>query len=407
MRPRTALPLAAAAASCLVILPALPAAAATVTWVSPTDAAWSVAAWSAAPPVSGDAITFAGGPRSTYDYPAGTVFSSLDFTNDHEIANGGGSVILTSGITVAAGADAMIDILVETSGAQTFAVASGGSLTFPAQVNADPTSTLTLDIDGTLVVTGNLDGGAGACIQSTGSGVVRFASGGGGVGTCPTYPLGLVSAAAETTFDPGAFLGGTDFVAAGGLFTGGSLASPATVRQLSIVAGGTVSPGATAGTALGALNLWGTSDWSAGTYLADVDAAGTSDVVSGQGQAVNLLGTVLQLRLAGTPAAGQTWTVLQSDVAVNGAFTSPAGVTLADGDEFTSNGQVYSIAYLPGSVTVTWVRAAPAAPVVPAAPAVLPATGADLPLPLMLIALSTLVAGAAAVGWSRRASRRA
>jgi len=395
---------AALASAALVLIPALPAAAATTTWTSPTDSWWSAASWTTSVPTAGDDIVFAGGVRSTYELGSET-FSSLRFTNEHLIANGGGAITLTHGLIVEAGAFATIEPALATSGSQTFDVAAGGSLTLPSIVTVDPASSLTLDVDGSLsVTTGRLDGGAAACIRSIGSGVVAFSSG-GGVGTCPGYPLGLVVTAGETTFTPGAFLGGTDIVAAGGLVTGGSDTSPATVRQLSLIAGGTVSPGGSAGSGIGHLALWGTTAWTGGTYVVDVTGGGgPSDRVAGQGRPISVAGTVLSPRLIDLAVAGESWSVLESDVAVNGQFVSPDGATLASGDEFEANGQIFSVAYLPTSVEVTWERAAPVVlpPVIPAAPS-LPETGAAaISLSTVLLALGSLLAGVVLVLVSRR-----
>lgn len=397
MRTRIVLP-AALAASALILIPALPAAAATTTWTQPGDSWWSAASWTTTAPVAGDDVVFAGGVRSTYNL-GDVAFSSFRFTNEHLIANGGGLITLTNGIAVDAGAAAAIQPGLTTSGSQTWTVGAGGTLTLPSHVGVDPAATLTLDVDGTFsVTTGNLDGGAAACITTSGAGVVSFASGGGAAGACPGYPSGIVAAGAETTFAPGAFLGGTDFVAAGGLFTGGSTASPATVRRLALVGGGTVSPGTSAGTDLGRLELWGTSAWGGGTYLVDVIGGGLSDRVSGAGQAVSVAGTSLSPRLSGTPVPGETWSVLESDIAVSGQFVSPAGAALDTGDEFEANGQIFSVRYLPQSVEVTWERAAPVVvpPVIPAAPS-LPPTGSADALPGALFALAALLGGAGMV----------
>lgn len=401
MRTRVVIP-AALAASALVLIPALPAAAATTTWTSPTDSFWSTASWTTTVPVGGDDIVFAGGVRSTYEL-GNVSFSSLRFTNEHLIANGGGAITLTDGIVVDALAAAAIEPGITTDGSQTWAVGAGGSLTLPSQVTVDPGSTLTIQAEGTVAVTtGNLDGAAAACILKTGSGVLSIASGGGGVGTCAGYPLGLVTTAGETTIAPGASIGGKDFVAAGGLFTGGSVASPAIVRQLSLVGPGTVSPGGSAGTGLGHLNLWGTSTWIDGTYVVDVDAGGDSDRVTGAGQAISVAGTVLSPRLIGAPTAGQTWRVLASDVAVTAAFESPAGAALAGGDEFEANGQIFEIAYDALGVDVTWLRAAPAAPPVATPAATLPETGPTDAAPAALVALLAVFAGLGLLAASRR-----
>ena len=411
MRRRLALPSAALAASVLVIVPALPAAAAASTWTSESDAAWSSATWTGGVPDSADdTITFAGGARSTYDLGVQT-FASLTFTNEHVLANGGGSIELTDGLTVAPSAAVQIEILIEAGGDQTWTVGSGGSIAFPAQVEVDPSADLVLDVDGELrVTTGNLDGNDGACITTQGTGIVAFSSGGGAAGTCLGYPKGLVATGAETTFTPGAFLGGTDIVAAGGLVTGGSLADPATVRALSLVAGGTVSPGTSAGTDIGQLNLWGTSAWTGGTYLVDVNGTGDADRVYGVNQAISITDTVLNVRLGAGPEVvpGDTWRIVDSDVAVTGQFVSSLGVPIADGDEFESNGRIYTLAYSDTAVDLLYVRVAPTPsvppvvpPVVPAAPT-LPATGAEVPLPVGVLALAALLTGAGILLGRRR-----
>jgi hypothetical protein len=379
MRRSRALPLACAGGLALVLVVASPAAAASVTWVSPGDTWWSTAAsWSGGTPAAaGDDVTFAGGIRSTYDL-GNVSFASLHFTNEHTVANGGGAIALTDGLTVDAGAPVRIEPLVSTTGSQSWQVASGATLTLPSQVNVDPASTLTLQVDGTVdVTTGNLDGGAGACIVKTGAGVLRFASGGGGVGACGADPEGIRIEAGEAAIVPGAHLGGTSFRVAGGTVTGGTLVAPGVVRQLNL-GSGLVSPGDSSGAGIGALQLWGTSSWTGGQYLVDWEpVTGDVDEVYGVNQAVSVSGTVLELRLLGAATAGDTATVLRSDVAVTGAFRSPAGATLADGDEFASGGQRYRIGYSATAVTVTWLGAVPppAGPVAGPGPA-LAETGA-------------------------------
>lgn len=389
MRPSRALPIALASGAALALVVTSPAAAASVTWVSPSDSWWSVSApWSGgAIAAAGDDVTFAGGVRSTYNLGSVT-FASFHFTNEHTIANGGGAIGLTDGLTVDAGAPVRIEPLVTTAGSQTWQVATGASLTLPSQVNVDPASVLTLQVDGAVeVTTGNLDGAAAACIVKTGAGVLRFAGGGGGVGACGADPEGLRVEAGEVEILPGASLGGKSFRLAGGTITGGAVGSPAIMRQLNL-GSGTVSPGASSGAGIGTLDLWGTSSWTGGAYVVDWDpATGDADLVRGVGQAVSVADTVLELRLGAGATVGDSTTVLSSDVAVTGAFRSPAGAVLADGDEFASNGQRYRIGYAATAVTVTWLGAVPAAP----APTVDPAlaeTG---------LTIGTGVAGAAGV----------
>jgi hypothetical protein len=389
MRRSRVLPLALVGGTALALVVASPAAAASVTWVSPTDSWWSVAGpWSGgAIAAGGDDVTFAGGDRSTYNL-GNVTFSSLHFTNAHTIANGGGVIGLTNGLAVDAGVPVRIEPGITTSGAQTWAVAAGSTLTLPSQVNVDPASTLTLQVDGTVeVTTGNLDGGAAACIVKTGAGVLRFAGGGGGVGACGTDPEGLRVEAGEVALVPGASLGGKSFRVAGGTLTGGAVGTPAILRQLNL-GSGTVSPGGSSGAGIGTLDLWGTSSWTGGAYVVDWDpASGDADLVRGVGQAVSVADTVLQLRLAAGATVGDTTTVLSSDVAITGAFRSPAGAVLADGDEFASNGQRYRIGYAATAVSVEWLGAVPVPPA-PAADPALAETG---------LTIGTGVAGAAAL----------
>jgi LPXTG-motif cell wall-anchored protein len=174
--------------------------------------------------------------------------------------------------------------------------------------------------------------------------------------------------AGEVQIVPGANLGGKSFRVAGGTFTGGALGSPAVVRQLNLGTG-TVSPGV-AGTDIGAINLWGTSSWTGGSYVADWNpTTGDADLVHGDNQAIAVADTVLELRLATAATVGDTVTVLDSTVAVSGAFRSPAGAVLADGDEFVSGGQRYEIGYTATAVNVTWLGAVPVAPAPAANPA--------------------------------------
>jgi hypothetical protein len=69
MRRARILPLALAGGVALALVATSPAAAASVTWISPTDSWWSVGGpWSGgAIAATGDDVTFAGGDRSTYN----------------------------------------------------------------------------------------------------------------------------------------------------------------------------------------------------------------------------------------------------------------------------------------------------------------------------------------------------
>ena len=371
MRQKTVLTVAAAGGIAIALTAVTPALAADTTWSQEGDSWWSTAAWTSTVPAAGDNVTFAGGPRSTYNL-GDLGFGSFHFTNAHTIANGGGAIALDAGLTADAGALVTIEPGLTTSSTQTWSVGAGAVLTLPSQVNVNPASTLTLAVDGLLeVTTGNLDGGASACIVKSGSGILRLASGGGGVGACPGQPEGLLAEAGEVEIVAGAALGGKSLAAVGGTVTGGALGAPGVVRQLNLGAGGTVSPGASSGSELGQLDLWGTSTWSGGTYLVDWDpATGASDLVFGDNQAISLTGAVLAPRILGGAAPTTTpFTVLSSSTLIDGAFLAPDGSSLTDGIEFVSGGQVYrygEVLAQDGStvtaVTLTWVRAVPPTP---------------------------------------------
>ncbi len=411
MRPHRSLALAVGGAAALTLVVAQPATAATATtWTQAGDSWWSTASWTSSVPAAGDDVAFAGGVRSTYDYPGNTAFASFHFTNEHTVANGGGSIELTGGLAVDAGAAVRIEPLLTASASQNWVVGSGATLTLPSQVRVSNASTLSLFVDGTMEVS-DLDGLATACIVKYGSGPLRFLSGGGGVGTCAGQPAGLLVAAGEVTIVGTANLGGKDFAVAGGLLTGGTEAGAAVVHALNLTGVGVLSPGASSGDDFGKLDLWGTSAWTGGTYQVDWDpAGGRVDLVTGVNQAISVAATKLDIRLAGTPTAGQRARIVSSDVGFTGLFASPAGIALAEGEEFTSRGQVYAIHYIAGpgdnGAEIEWLRAAPVAPpVAPPAPA-LAATGADTAWPLALAAVAVLGTGSLLVVRGRRMRAR-
>ncbi len=397
----------------LALLATSPAHAATLTWTSPGDSWWSTATWSGgAAPTTDDSVTFAGGNRSTFDYPGSTRFASFRFTNEHTLAHAGGAIELTGGVTVDPGAAVRIEPQLTASANQSWQVGAGAALTLPSQVYVSNTSTLTLQVDGTMTVTtGNVDGLATACIIKSGAGVLRLEGGGGGVGTCPGAPAGLNVTSGEVAIVGAPNLGGKDFAVTGGTFTGGTDAAAAVVHQLNLTGSGVVSPGASSGADIGMISLWGTSAWTGGTYQVDWDAAANeADTVAGAGQAISVADTRLDVRLSGTPTAGQSVRILGSDVAYSGQFAAPDGTALADGDEFTSNGQVYSVEYITAGATsgvlLHWERVAPAAPpvITPAAPA-LASTGAEAVVPFAAGALAVLGVGVALVAGRRRVRR--
>jgi len=350
----------------LTLVVAQPAAAATSSWTGTSDAAWSTGVgWGGTAPADGDDLVFSAGPRSTYNL-GDHGFASLSFGATHEIANGGGAITVHGGIDVDANSAVRIQPQLDVDATQTWHVGQGSTLTLPSMVRTDGTSVLTLDVAGTMTIeaTGNLDALATGCVVKTGAGILQVLGGGGGMGTCAGQPAGLNVAAGEVAVGE-AQIGGKDFAVTGGVFTGGTSATPATVHMLNLTGTGVVSPGPASGDGLGMVSLWGTSTWNGGTYQADWDVdTDRSDYVFGSGQAITVNGTKLDVRLTGTPAAGDFVRILGSDISYTGQFAAPDGTPLADGDEFTSNGQVYSLEYISSGgasgVLLHWLRAAPA-----------------------------------------------
>lgn len=363
MRTRSLIPVALLGSAALALVAVSPAYAADATWTQPNDSWWSTADWNGGgPPDATDRVIFDGGPRSTYNL-GDLSFLELRFKQNHWIANGGGAIDLTDGIIVDPGVIATIEPRASTSEDQTWTVPAGAELNMPSLINVDGATSLTLDIDGRMAVGGDLDGHATACVAKTGSGVLDFiGNAGGGLGACSTDPAGLLVTEGSVNIAPGSNLGGKDFAISGGMITGGAWGSPGVVHALSLAPGGTVSPGTGSGP-VGVLHLWGTSTWNGGTYVVDVDPLTLqADLVEGVNQAIAVNGTVLSPRApAGVPDPQNevVFEVLVSNVGVSGAFVSPAGETLADGDEFVANGQLWRYGQDELTVTLTWLGAAP------------------------------------------------
>lgn len=413
MRRRSSVMLTVAGAAALTLVVAQPAFAVTRTWTQVGDSNWSSATWTGGVPVAGDDVTFSGGPRSTYDL-GNLGLGWLMFPTTHEIANGGGAITLTGGIEVTGGSTARIEPQLTSSGSQAWFVESGSTLDLPSAVYSDPATFLRLTIDGTMTVGagGNLDAGGTGCVEKQGTGVLQLLGGGGGVGTCAGQPKGLLVAAGEVAVVGTPNLGGKDFAVTGGTFTGGTASGAAVVHELNLAGTGVVSPGPASGAGIGRVSLWGTSVWTGGTYRVDWDAASNdSDYVYGTGQAISVSGTRLDVRLAGTPTAGQFVRILGSDVSYTGQFSSPTGTPLADGDEFTSNSQVYSLEYIStggaSGVLLHWLRAAPVVvpPVDPPASPELAHSGAEARWPLAITAFALVGSGALLVAYRRRVRR--
>lgn len=400
MRLHRSLAIALAGGAALTLVIATPAAAASTTWIAPADSLWSTATWSSTVPAAGDDVSFNGGPRSTYNLGV-LQFSTFTFLASHEIANGSGNFSLTNGLAVQAPAVAEIAPQLTAVGDQTWEVEAGARLQFPSAVYTDGTSQLTLDVDGVMAIgtAGNLDALATGCIVKQGSGVLELHGGGGGVGTCAGQPAGLLVTEGEVAIVGTPNLGGKNFAVTGGVITGGTDAAPAIIRELNLAGTGVVSPGASSGADLGHLRLWGTSTWTGGSYQVDWDAdLDVADYVDGENQAILVSDTRLDIRLSGTPTAGQEAKIIGSNIAFTGQFSSSTVTPLADGDEFVSNGQVFSISYVASGTasgaTLTWLRADETAP----GPG-LADTGAD---PAIALGAGVLLFGSGILLFARR-----
>lgn len=368
MRTRSLVPVAALGSAALVLVAVAPASAAGTTsyWANPGNSNWSTATWTPAAPGDADYVVFSslGGLLSTYDL-SGVTLAGIEFRTDHQVMNGGQAISVKSGIAVDAGVNAWIDVDVHTvANAQAIRVHDGGSFTLTGELDVESGSQLTLQADAgaTIELVGKLDAFGTQCVYKLGAGTLRFSSNsGGGMGTCSTGE-GLVLQEGTIDIGANALLGGTSFMVTGGEFTGGAGTLPSVVKQLNMQGGGVVSPGLP-DTPIGTLHLWGTSAWTGGTYIVDVDpVALQADRVEVVNQAISIDGTVLAPRIApGTPQQQNllAFPVLSSDISVNGSFVSPAGDRLSDGDEFASNGQLWRYGQEENRVILTWLGAAP------------------------------------------------
>ena len=144
----------------------------------------------------------------------------------------------------------------------------------------------------------------GGLVKATNTGIV-LAKNAGGTGI---YNLqgGVLQA---TTIDPG--LGTGEFH-----FTGGTLQA-GTVNIPLVQEGGILSPGAS----VGATTINGDYTLSAGTLQIELDALGSSDLLTVNG-GVNLTGGSLELLLGYEPSLGDSFTILVNDEAdaINGVF---------------------------------------------------------------------------------------
>jgi autotransporter-associated beta strand protein len=221
----------------------------------------------------------------------------------------------------------------------------------PQTYSAALSSTGTLRKQGgnTLTITGNSFGFTGPTLLEAGKIIVAPVAAG------PGYLGGPI------TLSTGTQLAGHGYVGA-------------------IQGSGTVAPG----NSIGTLRVTGNADLTTSTLDAEIDAAtSTSDLLDVTGSASLTGGTLRVSNLAGTPTAGQTYTVLRAG-SINGQFGS---VTFTQ----TYPGLNASVQYTASAVTVAFASSIPAGSGTHAIPVL---------SPLGLLGLSFLVGGAAF--WTRR-----
>lgn len=405
VRTRNATIPAVLAAAALTVVPALPAAAATITWTQPGDSWWSTATWVTAVPAAGDDVVFDGGPRSTYNL-GDVTFGAFQFESDHQIASGGGTIALAGGITVAPGIAARIDPNIQVAGAQTWSVAPGSTLHLPSWITTDGIGTLELAIDGELALDGNLDAlGTGAVVQTGDGIVVRSGGAGGGIGA------GGYDIASGAFRLNSAVIAGTDVQA-----TGGTLDGAGTIGAFSLDAG-VLAPGIAGGTEVGIIDAWRNVNLDGGTYRVSVDpTSADSDLLIARANTTGT-GVRLDVQTTATPAVGDTFTIIQAvggtiDAALR--LLSPTGDVLGDGDEFASDGSLWQVAYVAGAdglVSIEYLGEAPTEPAPstpgPAAPQ-LASTGIDVVTTglIAVVAVAIALAGAVILIGARRARRQ-
>ncbi|WP_088252982.1 FG-GAP-like repeat-containing protein [Fimbriiglobus ruber] len=224
--------------------------------------------------------------------------------------------------------------------------------------NIDLSKNVSVRIDGPSSLTGAISGTTGSITDTLGA--VSLGDGSAaGVATSSTLD---VNGQTVTLLDSdGADLDGeTDLVggtlvSANGINVGGTLAGPGTVGAATIQAGGNVEPG---GSGTGILNT-GNIAFAAGATLTPTlkgTTAGTTyDQVNTTGT-VDLGGATLNLNLAFTPAAGDTFTIVNNDGTdpVVGTFAG-----LPEGSVFKVGSQFFQISYKGGDGNDVTLKAVP------------------------------------------------
>jgi len=356
--------LALPACAALVALPALPAAAVvdTQTWTSASHQWWTSGTWSTGEaPENGDIVIFPSTayPRSDVNYAVS--LAGLQFTGDHLLGSASGGTITLTGsggeaLSVAGDpdpAEVTINVDLATTGTQSWHVAAGNTLTVPTWVTVATDGELVLDVDGTMNVSGNINGQVTGLVSKTGSGtVIRTGGSGGAIGGG-----GLDVREGEFLLDEVSL--GTAFQTTGGTLSGDGVVDSITATS------GVIAPSDAAADPIGILVGAHGVALNGGSYVASIDGDTlTSDYLTGGNGVLSGAGTTLELEVLSTPAIGDSFEIVGVQFgSIDAAFRllAPAGDTLDEGDEFVSGGGLWSISYA-DVVTVTYLGLPPVTP---------------------------------------------
>ena len=377
MRARTAaIPAALVGAIALALVPALPAAAAEQVWDGTGGVGqwWSDAsAWTAAPLANGDSVTFSavGGGIQTQstltDFGGALTLGNVRFATSHSVTGSSTALTTTGGISVTAGSSVVFNSDVTTSGAQTWLVGPESQLTLPGVIRVDPASSLTLEIDGLVNATGNIDGQMTGLVTKIGEGtLVRTGNAGGAIGGG-----GLLINEGVVLLD-GVSGSGTSYVINGGMLAGDRITAGITLTSGVIAPGGGAAGPQEILVGLNGVALNG------GTYEVSIAPGETvpSDFITAGDGVLSGAGTALELQVTSTPTIGDAFEIAGVQFGtIDPAFRfrGPDGTVLDEGAEFVSGGGIWSISYI-GVVEIEYLGLAPVTPVAPT----MPATGQEI-----------------------------
>lgn len=381
----------------LVLAAPAPAFAFEITWDGDQNVAWSNPDnWAGgAVPQGGDTLIFpVAGVHGYSDNELANPFFAdhLEITGDAvNIAGWPISITAagTQGIRVAA-QDVVISPELRFNGYHTVRVEAGASVSFPSNIRIESGFT-TFDIEGTASI-GQLDGvGFVGGAEKTGAGVLTIVGAGGIAGGFDVVEgtVFLVGNGAGTAWN----LGG-----------GASITGYGQMERLNAEQGSLAPGDAADGAGTHTLTIWNAFTATTDTILDfDVTAVGYNDsIYTLEGTQVD--GAVLSLNLEEGTAPGTQWAILEQerDLPFSWTFTTPDGAAIVEGEEFTSNGQTYTLETIDRTVVVTYLGPA-LVPVVPTGPT-MPATGLDASntIPLVAIALGALALGAGVLFGLRR-----